>query len=296
MSLSRRVVFRSSFLALWALVMTTITVVLGAPPLRILRLVMGRGLYWVSVVGIGLVLFGFGWKALALLFVLLAMLVGFYSELLENKWSPLSSGAVALSLTTMMGGVGFGMWVVRQGQGWHGHLVESIQKSFGQSPLLNGGLKVSVEDLLLQAPSGFVVLMMVALALLLVMEPRLKEWAGLEKGTSLQYLKEFRLPDVFVWITIASLLGSFVQTEYKWIQVLSMNLLNICVLLYFFQGMAVVIYIFDWMKMSPFWRTLWLVLMVIQLFLMVSVIGIIDYWMDFRHRLKKKMTQIKKTL
>ena len=276
--------------------MTTITVVLGAPPLRILRLVMGRSLYWVSVVGLGLILFGVGWKALALLFLMLAVLVGFYSDLLELEWTPLSSGAISLSVTTMLGGVGFGLWMALQGQGWYPNLVETIKTSFGQSPLLNGGLKVSIEDLLLQAPSGFVVLMMVAVALLLLMEPRLKEWAGLKGATSLQHLKEFRLPDVFVWITIGSLLGSFVQMDMKWLQVLSMNLLNICVLLYFFQGLAVVVHIFDWMKMSAFWRTLWLVLIVLQLFLMVSVIGVMDYWLDIRQRLKRKATELNKTL
>ena len=296
MSLSKRVVFRSSFLALWAVVMTTITVVLGAPPLRILRLVMGRALYWVSVVGLGLILFGVGWKALALLFLMLAVLVGFYSDLLEREWTPLSSGAVSLSVTTMFGGIGFGLWMALQGQGWYPNLVETIKSSFGKSPILNGGLKVSIEDLLLQAPSGFVVLMIVAIALLLLMEPRLKEWAGLESGTSLQHLKEFRLPDIFVWITIATLLGSFVEMEMKWLQVLSMNLLNICVLLYFFQGLAVVVHIFDWMKMSAFWRALWLVLIVLQLFLMVSVFGVMDYWIDFRQRLRRKATEANKTL
>lgn len=296
MSLSKRAVIRSSFLALWALVMTTITVVLGAPPLRILRLVVGRSLYWVSVIGMGLVLFGVGWKALAIFFVLIAMLVGVYSELLESQWSPLSSSAVALALTSLSAGVAFILWTVRQGQGWFTQLADDIQKNFGQSPLLNGGIKLSVEDLLLQAPSGFLLLMIVAAALLLLMEPRLREWAGQKGSFSTGYLKDFRLPDVFVWLTMAALLGSFAKFEIKWAQVLAMNLLNICVLLYFFQGLAVVVRFFDAMKVTLFWRTIWLVLMVLQLFLVVSIIGLIDYWMDFRHRLKGKSEQINKTL
>lgn len=296
MLLSKRAVIRSSFLALWALVMTTITVVLGAPPLRILRLVVGRSLYWVSVIGMGLVLFGIGWKALAIFFVLIAMLVGVYSELLENAWTPLSSSAVSLAMTSLAGGAAFLLWTVRQGQGWFARLTETVQSSFGQSPLLNGGIKLSVEDLLLQAPSGFLLLLIVASALLLVMEPRLREWAGQKSNSSITYLKDFRLPDVFVWLTIAALLGSFAKTDVRWAQVVGMNLLNICVLLYFFQGLAVIVRFFDVMKVSPFWRTVWLVLMVLQLFLVVSIIGLIDYWMDFRHRLKGKSEQINKTL
>jgi len=291
LSLSKRVVFRASFLALWAVAMTTVTVVLGAPPLRILRLVMGRVFYWLSVVGLSLALFGVGWKALALLFLMLAVLVGFYSELLEREWTPLSSSAVSLSVTILFGGISFGLWIMLQEQGWYPKLVKTIEASFGQSPLLNSSLKVSIEDLLLQAPSGFVVLMVVAVALLLLMEPRLKEWAGVKNRASLQYLREFRLPDVFVWITILSMLGSFVQIDIKWLQVLSMNVLNICVLLYFFQGLAVVVHVFDWMKVSAFWKTLWLVLIVLQLFLIVSAVGIIDYWIDLRQRLKKKPTE-----
>lgn len=296
MALFRRMIFRSSFLALWAVVMTTVTVVLGAPPLRVLRLVMGRFLFWILTVGLSLVMFGLGWKPIAIVFLLLTLLVGFYSELLESRWSPLSSAAVAVSLTSIIGSLCFVFWTLRMGKGWYLLLLGSVKSKFEGVALFRGDFNLGVEDVLLQAPSGVVVLLLLASALLLVTEPRIREWAGKAEESGLTYLKHFRLPDAFVWITIVSLLGSFLKSDFKWTQVLAINFLNVCVLLYFFQGLAVFTSLFDKMKLSAFWRVVWTILLILQLFIIVSVVGLVDYWMDFRNRFERRTKQINKTL
>ncbi|MCB0363136.1 MAG: DUF2232 domain-containing protein, partial [Bdellovibrionales bacterium] len=231
MNPTRRVFFRSSFLVIWAVAMTTVTVVLGAPPLRILRLVMGRLLFFAIALGLSLVLFGVGWKPLAILFLLLTALVGVYSELLDRKWHPISSAAIAVSLSCIFGILGFGLWTLRVGKSWYAQALEYLKATLGGLSFFKTEMGFAVEDLLMQAPSGLVVLLLLASAVLLIMEPRLREWAGTsgrEMNTS--YLRGFRLPDVFVWVTILSLLGSFVKSDIKWIQVVSVNLLNVCVL------------------------------------------------------------------
>lgn len=296
MAVSRRMIFRSSFLALWAIAMTTITIVLGAPPLRILRLVMGRALFLVMAFGLSLVMFGLGLKPLAILFLFLTILVSFYSEFLEYQLNPIVSAGRAVMLTSLFGVASFCLWAAKSGKDWYARLLETLTNSVGNLPFFQSGFNIGVEDLLLQSPSLLVVLLLLASAILLIMEPRLREWAGLRDKMTSIYLKQFRLPDIFVWLTMASLLGSFIKTDMRWVQVVGTNILNICVVLYFFQGLTVFVALFDRLKMSVFWRTIWTVLLIVQLFVVVAVVGLVDYWMDFRHRFEKRTKQFKKTL
>jgi uncharacterized protein YybS (DUF2232 family) len=59
-----------------------------------------------------------------------------------------------------------------------------------------------------------------------------------------------------------------------------------CGLLYFFQGLAVLIHMLDKWKVPLYLRLLILVILVLQSYslLFLAVVGVADVWLDFRQR------------
>jgi uncharacterized protein YybS (DUF2232 family) len=57
--------------------------------------------------------------------------------------------------------------------------------------------------------------------------------------------------------------------------------------IYLFQGLAVLEVSFLAFRIGTFWKVLIYVLVVGQLFFLLSAVGVIDYWVDFRQRLTK---------
>ena len=76
----------------------------------------------------------------------------------------------------------------------------------------------------------------------------------------------------------------------------AVNLLNISGLVFYFQGLAVIVTYFATQKVSWFWQTVFLVMIVTQLFLFVAVAGLIDFWADFRAKMTKRPTDLENEL
>src|SRR5690606_40408657 len=100
----------------------------------------------------------------------------------------------------------------------------------------------------------------------------------------------FRVPDVMIWPLLLSMLFSFTQHGYEFVRLVSLNVLNVLTVLYFFQGLAVVAAYFRVYRVNSLLQTLFYVFVLFQA-MFLSVIGLADYWLDFRHRLVKKTTQ-----
>jgi uncharacterized protein YybS (DUF2232 family) len=98
----------------------------------------------------------------------------------------------------------------------------------------------------------------------------------------------FRNPDHLIWVVIAA--GFSLLLENRIVEQTAMNLLVVILPLYFMQGMAVVLAIFDRYSVSSFMRTLFYLFMVLFQFLAiaVTVMGIFDMWGDFRTPRKKE--------
>jgi uncharacterized protein YybS (DUF2232 family) len=60
----------------------------------------------------------------------------------------------------------------------------------------------------------------------------------------------------------------------------------VVVMLYFFQGLAVVVSYLEAKKVGQLWRGLCYLLVFTQLFLGVAVLGFVDLWFGFRNRKK----------
>jgi uncharacterized protein YybS (DUF2232 family) len=75
---------------------------------------------------------------------------------------------------------------------------------------------------------------------------------------------------------------------------ISLNVFNVCSVIYFFQGLAVLGKYFEIFKVGFFWRFMWVLLLAVQLPILMSLLGLVDYWADFRKMFTKRSAEIKK--
>lgn len=275
---------RSTILMAWSLLLTALTLVLGGPALKILRNEQGKLAYWLCtlVVGCGLVLLK--WHFFACSFLSLALLIGIYSDLEEKKLEVLPAGFFSVLITTLAIGGALAMWIYRTGSGWLSVLETKTSDLFSQVQTM-AGVTFDPKALLVQMPSAIVIILALSLFLAVVMDRKRVPKPGRERLTA------FRLPDFTVWIFILSLLAAFIHTDKTWIRAVGSNVFNVMLVVYFFQGLAVIFRTYEVLKVGLFWQVIMTALFVVQLFPAVSFIGLVDYWMDFRGRLNKSQKQ-----
>jgi len=95
-------------------------------------------------------------------------------------------------------------------------------------------------------------------------------------------VSRWMLPDVAVWVLIASVGSIFFGPEFS--QVLGMNLAIILVFLYFLQGLSVVTHI---LKTKAFPKWVWVIVFILiplnpMFFGLIVGMGLFDIWVDFR--------------
>ncbi len=95
-------------------------------------------------------------------------------------------------------------------------------------------------------------------------------------------VSRWMLPDVTVWVLIASVGSIFLGPEIS--RILGMNLAIVLVFLYFLQGLSVVTHI---LKVKAFPKWVWVIVFVLiplnpMFFGLVVGMGLFDIWVDFR--------------
>jgi len=276
-----------------SVLMTAVFLLLGAPLLRVLRNVFGVWKYWISgtLLTAGLLVFGSGTGLLGLMLFSTWVTIGMYQEFEErgrgNFWTAVLSvlvGSAVLILGPFLWSHLFGTDLVVQ-------LKSDIEAVTQQ---LSGGKKLSdygvtVDVILAQLPATLIVLNLTALAFALMLDRRIAVLFALpfEKVASQMRLLEFRVPDVMIWVTMLSFLLSFLSLKEVWVSTVATNFFWVMMGLYFFQGLAVLEVSLLVFRVGSFMRLLIYLLVVGQLFFLLSPVGVIDYWVDFRRRLKK---------
>lgn len=293
--MSIKPIFKFGLLVIAAVFLSMTTVVLGALPMRTNRRVYGRWPFWSAFMVASIAVMALISPSYGLLILSLAVGIGTYAEIEDHGRSVFTSGFVASLAAIGTTILGVGVWIHFTKVA----LIESVRKQI--TPLvdklvaMNSGSAVSVETVMQQLPSGIVIGIISALAVALIGESRMLKWIGEnERGATENRLSSFRVPDIFIWVTIVSIFGAFFQHGIKWVETVSLNTLNVLVVVFFFQGLAVIAHAFRVYRVSPFWQGLWYIIFVIQLFLVVSFVGFVDYWMEFRERLSRKPAETNK--
>jgi len=144
------------------------------------------------------------------------------------------------------------------------------------------------EVLLGQVPSMLALVFLMCLAFALMLAHRISVLFRLryERIAGTPRLLEFRVPDVLVVVLILSFLFSFLKMGMPGVNTLALNLLQFLVGLYFFQGLAVMESSFLLFRVDPLIKLIVYILIVAQLFFLLSLVGLADFWVDFRKRLR----------
>lgn len=279
-------------ISLLSVLLTMLTVVCGSPLLRVLRKTYGSIAFWI----LGAVLtFGF-WLAniqpLALFIGSVWMTLGSYNEFEQRGIGWWSSGVLSLTSGALTAFVGvFGAFKVN-GIVSTAEIQSLLVGFIGEIQKLNPTVKFDAQALIQQIPSAIVIMLIVSLGVGLIFERRVFSWLNLprEKIASQLKLLEYRVPDSFIWLAMTAFLLTMVSFGGKAIAILAVNILNVSIVLYFFQGLAVLEVFLNSTKAGSFTRVLTYIMMIGQFPLVLSIIGLIDYWVEFRDRIRRFQT------
>jgi hypothetical protein len=162
-------------------------------------------------------------------------------------------------------------------------LLQTVNSAFPEN-------KIEASVLISFLPGIFIASLCGALAFGFSLEARVVRMFQIQKykvASALRWI-EFRLPDVFIWVSLFALLFSVVSFDQKILQTTSINILIISAVAYLFQGLTVVEFMMRFLKMGSVLRTITYLLIFFQLAPVVIFIGLIDYWADFRKLVRKK--------
>lgn len=273
--------------ALAAVLLTLLTGVFGAPFVRLLRHSQGGPVFWALGAVITALFFGTGAGAAGVFVASVWITVGAYSEFENRGWGWKRASALSLSLGALAGAAAFAALLKQAGiVTWDAFVALVSEKTaLVLPPDLASTADISV--LVQQIPSAWVILLVLCLGNALIFERRLFAWFGLprERVASGLRLLEFRLPDPLLWITLTAFLVTMVNFDSKALAAVGANVVNVSVVLYFFQGLAVLEVLLNSMRAGAFMRMAVYVILVGQLFFVLSAVGLIDFWVDFRRRL-----------
>lgn len=271
--------------------MSTLFFILGAPQ-RVLRNVYGPWKYWITgLLVTSLLLINPYTLIQAYLFFAVWLAVGLYQEFEErgrgNFWIAVLSVAFG-SLVALLGPY---LWAKASGFDLPSVMRQSLDQALGEflKGKKPGDLGIDTQGIINQLPSMVIGTVMMALAFGLMLDRKFASFVGLrfQKVASQMRLLEFKVPDVLIWVTMISFLFSFLKGTPPGAQVLALNVFNVLMGIYFFQGLAVLEVSFLAFRIGPITKVLIYVFVVGQLFFLLSAVGVIDYWVDFRQRLKR---------
>ncbi len=279
--------FRHIGLWLIAAVFNWATVLLAAGPLRALRLSTPFWVFWPVAAMLSAGMWVAGIPVAACTFAAVVLVVGLYTEI--EAWGA-NRGAAALgSMVALVAavGTGFGAWcrsLKISPLTWISKWVEPMVVKMKE---VYPALEVDVDVLVSQTPSALVIMGLLVLAIAVLSEQTWLRFADSRVAATSKWT-DFKVWDVGIYALMLALLAALTRHEIKLVSVIGVNALNVLVLLYFFQGMAIVFKAFDTFSVGVFWRVLVSFVLIFQLAILVAVVGVADYWLEIRNRLARR--------
>ncbi len=185
------------------------------------------------------------------------------------------------------------IWSANLGIDLKEELKKALQLQFDGNATLKNWMEASQMDanMILAMTPGFVaVLLLMTLAFGLILDRKLATAFGLkfnQVATQIRLI-EFKVPEFTIWFLMIVFVMSFLRTPYPWVTIVGSNLLIVLVGVYFFQGLAILETLFLALRAGFLIRMAVYFLIVGQLFFLLSFLGIIDYWLDFRAKIRKR--------
>lgn len=259
-------------------------------PVLFFRLKLGRngGGVIVSLSFLALILMTRGLGFDILYFGSLLMTGLFLGECIERQFSIEKTMIVTTLLVVFAAFAAFALYTLSQGLSMGAVLSDYLNRYFTMTADLYremGMEKDQIEMLnsafLMVLPGMFLVsfLATVWMNILIIRNLLLRKGISLK---SMQALNRFRVPEFLVWVVIAT--GLTLMLPHETIKAVSINCLIVLMLVYFFQGIAVVSFYFQKKNAPLFLRVLCYSLIAVQLYFLILVIGVgfFDNWLNLR--------------
>lgn len=219
--------------------------------------------------------------------------VGFYSEV-ERRGKASFGAAIGVVLLCAFS-ASLGLWFILQYQNLD--FSSATAKVFDflvtqQNQKLPEGFPV--EKIGTVIPGIITIFLGMILGFGLMIEKKIARLLNLKFDLIASHLKLHSLviPDFLIWPLILSFAASFAPIG-EVANVVGLNIFIVTAFVYWFQGLAVVEFLFKNFQIGPFMRIIFYALIVLQIPFILSAIGILDFWLNFRKKLKK--TKIRTT-
>ncbi len=251
----------------------------------------GRGafVFWFGLTAVLLVTFAP--FAMASSYLAAGLLAGLFCES-EASGHTFSTSALTAVLS-LMGSIVLGLAIAVKKFNFNPatYFREQLDLALAQiPPAALGGATVDKEMLFQQIPSAIFVTVVVSMWINYVLASRVEKVffeTTVAPSKPEESLADWKLPDSFVLVALVSTALAFLKFDGSdTIRVVGANVFNVCAILYFFQGLAVVVSFMKARAVGGLWRAFFYFLIFTQFFLMVAILGLVDFWMDFRKRMK----------
>jgi len=286
------------WLAITSVIASVLFSFLSAPFLRTLSVTVKGRIFWLIGTVLVASLFAIGTQnylvsETAVYVGATWMTLGAYSELEKRGINWKVSGLFSLVIGLLFALAGY--FLVMKNQSSEDvlqRIVEPLRKATTEMYPNFDMTHLKFENFILGMLGGFLAS---AILVSIIFEPKIARLFNIKRErfvTGLRWL-EFRLPDAVIWTVLISvfvLVQNWVDLEQ--LRILAINLLLVFMAPLFFQGVAVVEFLLRISRSGPIMRSITYMIMILQLMPFVVLLGLVDYWADFRRLLRKRTKQL----
>lgn len=138
-----------------------------------------------------------------------------------------------------------------------------------------------ISSMMIVMPGMFMISFMTTLWLNILIIRKLLKYKGITIK-SIEQLNLYKAPDILVWVFIGCAMALMIPAGP--VKIFGINCLIVLMLVYFFQGIAVVSFFFQQKNTPPALKGFCYFLIAVQVYVLILVIGLgfFDNWIDFR--------------
>ncbi|MBC7464840.1 MAG: DUF2232 domain-containing protein [Bdellovibrio sp.] len=277
------------WLALTSVLVSVAFSFLGAPFLRAFSVSAKPKVFWTAGVLLVIALIVMGMTLPSVYIGAIWMTLGIYSELEKRgvNWraaglisliSGVVSAAVLLTLLTRF----------LAGQNLISDLLQPLQtamnKAFPEDP-------IEASVIASYLPGIFAATLFMAMGLGFILETKINQIFNIQRTRVASGLKwlEFRLPDAFIWVSLFAAFFGLIGINQPIVEKVALNIVIVSVVAFFFQGLVVVEFMTRAFRLGSFSKTILFIFLLLQAAPALILVGLIDYWADFRQKVRKKI-------
>ncbi len=262
----------------------------GAPFVRVLATTVRSSIFWGVGCFLVATLFVFNLFIATIYVGAVWMTLGFYSELEKRGTSWKKTGLLALLAGLLFAVVC--VIAITKGSVAGSDLVKNfmlpLQEAMKQVMPAEEFLKFDITQYL---PGIFTAVLVSAIALSFIFEAKIFSLFSLKRekiSSSMKWI-EFRVPDIFIWFALFGFLFSIVDLKVPHLKIAAMNFSIFSIVVFFFQGISAIEFMTRVYRTGFFTKIALYMLILGWLGPAVSVVGLLDYWVNFRKMVRKKI-------